>query len=234
MVLNHDYYRQYPTKRCSVSRHIPVDSGESEKALMKRLLNAEHCYDVAYRKNITLQLVAHAIDKWPSGKEQNNDTGYPGAAVAVTYNWIMGERLGRKSIDVQALLAVLRQRFFLVGVADYLNEFLVLLAIHMGWSIQSIFYVKCKESNLNIGRDEFAKHFPKQFAKMSTAVQPYKEIYIQMKQEFEEHISRLGPWFKALVAQFIAGLKAYQAAHESAIKFKWNFYRYVDGQLEDC
>ena len=134
----------------------------------------------------------------------------------------------------ELLIDYMKKNYFLVGVVERMNEFLVLLALHMGWDLSAIYYVKCKPTDLDVHRTEFARHFPDLAAKLERSAKPSMEAYEWARQEFDSHVAQLGPWFKELVTKYEAGLKSYNRKHHHPHKYRWMYYQYNDGHTEDC
>jgi hypothetical protein len=53
-----------------------------------------------------------------------------------------------------------------VGLTERINEFLVLIALHMGWDPAMMYYRYCKPTDLHIHDREFAERFPDLFEKL--------------------------------------------------------------------
>ena len=232
MFINHQYYLRYPAWHCQQKRFVRIDSGLPPSTLRRLLAAVHECVDTPYRKNITFQLVASEVRKWPGPEGDQN--GYPGPAVSLTANWILGKRQSYNKMTSKALIDQMKSQYFLVGVVERMNEFLVLLAVHMGWDPASLYYVTCKPTDLDVHRKEFKNFFPELEAKIEQSARPSKEAYEYFKKEFDDHVAKLGPWFKEKVREFEDGLKKYQKRHVRFKEYRWAYYTYKDGHIEDC
>ena len=234
MQINHDYYRNYPGKKCAKTRYLPIEHKKySTPTLRSFIRSIGDCVATEFRKNITLMLVANMVEAWPP--PTNESHGWPGPAVALTANWFVGSRLPRYHLmKPMEVVEALQKYFFLVAPVERMNQFLVLLAIHMGWKYESLYYVTCKPQDIDVRRSDFVKYFPHLAEKLDTATRPMAEAYRWAKESWDSHIKRLGPWFEEEVQKFIDGLSAYQMKHHHPFKYRWATYRYLDGHTEDC
>jgi hypothetical protein len=232
MTINHEYYLSYPKKQCAEKRSLRMDSKSPVAYLRTQLGTIRNCIDTEYRKNITFQLVAHMVASWSTSDDSVN--GYPGAAVSLSSSYIMGNRKAYNRLKGSDIIGYMKAKYFLVGVVERINEFLVLIGLHMGWDLASLYYITCKPTDLDVHRKEFAHYFPELEAKLERSSRPSKEAYEWAKEEFDSHVNRLGPWFQDLVADFKRGLSQYQIRHRHPQKYRWTDYTYLDGHVEDC
>jgi hypothetical protein len=220
MTLNRNYFVHYPTKNCSVAHKFAPGV-----MLSAQLRKVEHCVDAEFRSDITLHMVAAQVRSW----NPNN----PGMSVAMTARWVAGMNTYMR-ISAKHLVKLIDQEYFLVGVTDRLNEFLVLLALHQGWDPSRMYYMKCKPQ-YDVTVQMFGDQFPELLLKLQKASVVMREAYQYAKAKFDSHVAQLGPWFPRLVGDFEIGLKKYQKEHElKENKFKWRVHRYLDGEWEYC
>lgn len=233
MGLSHAYYQHYPRKDCNESRTITIRNDRNPAALRAMLKEIDHCVDAPYRKNLTLMLVAHAVDEFKLPAGEHN--GFPGMAVALTTSWITGNMAPYGRMTGKRYIKFLEQNYFLVGVTDRLNEFLVLLGLHMGWDLSSLYYIYCKPTTSDVHHAEFAHYFPELMPKLEKSTTVVREAYLWAKQQFDDHVDKLGPWFKETVRKFEEGLKDYQEKNKDPERpFQWKTHSYLDHHKEDC
>ena len=194
--------------------------------LKTRLSEVTTCNDTPYRRNLTLIYVANQIRSFAESD--------PGTAVTSTGRWVANtatyqELTGEKFIDQ------MKRNFFLVGITERINEFLVLLAIANGWDLTAVYYKKCKQSNLDVPKRVFAEYFPSLVAKLEASSQASAEAYKWATEQFDQHVKALGPWFQQKVKEYERGLHAFQASKKTdATSFKWQPFKYTDGHQDVC
>jgi hypothetical protein len=104
------------------------------------LASVDKCTDTPFRKNLTMMLVAKTVRGWKEPRKEGHD-GDPGMAVTMTTRWVT--ELPKYSMLTPAkFIDILKTQYFLVGVTERLNEFLVLLAIVNGWKLEHVYYRK--------------------------------------------------------------------------------------------
>jgi hypothetical protein len=233
MSVSQDYYHKYPKKECEEPRFATIITNRHLGTLQHWLKLIENCVDNPFRRNVTMMLVAHAVGQF---KEPVKDhLGFPGMSVALSAQWVMGGTIPYSRMTGARVIKYLKENYFLVGVTEYLDEFLVLLALHVGWDPASLYYVYCKPTTTDVHRAEFAHFFPDLMPKLLRSTAPVQEAYEWAKKDFEQHVDRLGPWFKALVRKFKTGLKEYQnQKRDEARPYQWKIHFYKDHHTEDC
>jgi len=170
--------------------------------------------------------VANQVRQWHAN--------FSGEAVSITSRWITGRHVA--GLNARTVMDYLDSNYFLVGVTERLNEFLVLLALHMGWDPQRLYYERCKPSNVDVGTAVFKRLYPALHRKLAASCAMMTEVYEHARDRFDEHVRQLGPWFGAEVAKFEKGLKHFQVQRNgpSGVSYKWRLHYYEDGQSEDC
>ena len=178
-------------------------------------------------------LIAHAVTTFQQGTGVHN--GHPGEAVYLTTEWVLGGGVSYSILKGERYIKNLKTNYFLVGVTERLNEFLVLLALHMGWDPAHLYYERCKPTDLGIHRSDFAKYFPILMPKLERSHKPAVEAWEWATKEFDAHVKQLGNWFQEVVREFETGLKKYQAAHAAPNRpYMWKMYHYLDRHTEYC
>ena len=175
-------------------------------------------------------MVAQQIRSFHVYKDDPSN-GFPGAAVALTAQWITHSK-GFHRITAAQLIETLQTQFFLAAPTERINQFLVLLAVANGWDPKYLYYRKCKPTNLGIHRHEFEAVYPELVEKIEHISQSYKEAYEWVKRDFDEKVSQLGDWFPKMVKEFEEGLAQHQ--QRSPANFRWKLIRYMDGATEYC
>jgi len=220
MKLNHQYYLNYPGRPCQQKHHYPV-AGHSLGSMLRLV---DDCVDTPFRQNVTVHYVANQVRQW--------NANFSGEAVSVTAKWITGKH----ALNAQSTIDYLDNNYFLVGVTERLNEFLVLLALHMGWDPQRLYYERCKPSNVDVGTAMFKRLYPALYNKVEASCAAMSAVYEHARDRFDEHVRQLGPWFKDEVAKFENGLKRFQIQQSGplGVSYKWRLHYYEDGKTEDC
>lgn len=223
--LNLDFFQNYPTQPCLKKQFIDHRTSLTEAELNSRLRTVKTCLDIPYRRNLTLIYIANKIRLLPPKD--------PGTGVAFTYKWIANsatyeELTGSRIIDF------LKVEYFMVGVTERINQFLVLLALVNGWDFETIYYKRCKISNLDVNRNEFKSLFPDLATKLAEATRPADEAYHWALEQFDEHVSKLGSWFTELVTKYEKGLQEFQKSKMSDTPQLWKIFRYADGHTDVC
>jgi len=234
MRISDRYYRYYPAKPCPEPKQIDIVSGRDPEFLRGQLDSVARCVDTPFRKNVTIQLVANVISDY---KVPPNDHkhGFPGVAVVLTSEWITANEMLYGQMTGDKIVRFLRENYFLVGVTERLNEFLMLIALHMGWDPARMYYRICKPTDIHITAEEFAYFYPDLMKKIQRATRPMMEAYETVRRDLEDHIIRLGPWFQEVVKEFEIGLRAFQASQRSNDRpFRWQIYYHIDHLGESC
>lgn len=234
MWVSQKYYQHYPRKDCPSPRSAPILPNRPTATLKSWLKSMDHCIDNPFRKNVTMMLVANAVASFQKPANSANH-GFPGMAVTLSAQWLLGKPRLYSRITGKSMINYLKNNYFLVGVTDYLDEFLVLLALHMGWDPSALYYEHCKPTIADVRQKDFAIYFPELMPKLIRSTAPMMETYEWAKKEFESYISQLGPWFHETVAKYKAGLKEYQEARQNKERpYLWKPRVYRDGHKEDC
>ena len=134
-----DYYINKPARACPKPRYLEISKTVPTKKLISLLSTTSHCIDSPFRKNITLMLIADRVRRFKEGN--NTGLGYPGDAVALTTKWVI-QNPSYGQLQGKDVIQSLKHHYFLVGVTERLNEFLVLLALVNGWDLRQLYFVK--------------------------------------------------------------------------------------------
>jgi hypothetical protein len=195
----------------------------------------KECVDTPYRKNLTLLFVAEKITKMSKY--------WPGEAIASGNLW-MFNRNNTITRSTETMTRYLKRNYYLVGVMGRINEFLVLLALHNGWDIHSMYYLPCKRTNLGIRTSDFAELFPNLYRKLESFSRPDRTVYERLRKEFDSHIAALeavskikwGRTFSDIVNEYETGLAQYQnrTMALNLKPFQWRKIVYKDKTWEDC
>lgn len=235
--LTRTYYHAYPSKPCTISeqeadkiisqaRHMTVPQ------LQTVLKDTRHCIHDPLRKEVILHLVARTINT-------RKDT--LGTAISISYSWILGERIPKPNVPIETsskhILDVLRTQYFLVGVTPMLDDFLLLLALHMGWDPTVLYYLHCKPSNLDTRAPEFKTRYAALYSAIETTVAPMTQVYNHVEADFKAKLNTLKqvfPQYDSLLKQFKAGIKQYQLERRRSMTYRWQSHAYKDGHSEYC
>lgn len=224
--LNFDYFLHYPSIDCEESQHLEVESAITLREIERLLKSVETCRDTPFRRNLTILYTVHKL--------RSLGPKDPGVGVTNTARWVTGSKT-YEEITSKKIIKVLKSEYFLVATTEYLDEFLVLIALSQGWKLQDLYYRKCKPSNLSVHRQEFERLFPKLIAKLDKSGKPLLEAYTWARAQFAREISKLGPAFQDKVAEFKQGLKEFQAEKRGQDEmYKWNEIRYRDNHRDVC
>ncbi|KAH9257051.1 hypothetical protein BASA81_004872 [Batrachochytrium salamandrivorans] len=226
-LLSKSYYHRYPNRDCAEDQipKLVTDRDYTYAELQHMLRQVQFCRSTAVRKEITLRLLAYRVARFGHG---------PGSAVQMSTSWILGGRLTRAS----NVMVTLRDEYFLVGVTPMVNEFLLLLALHMGWDPTALYYVHCKPTDLDVHSGEFKERFPALYSGLEVALAKPTKVYETMRKDFIDKLAELRqvfPEFDALLIQFQTGLAAYQKKRSGdSLPYPWKRYKYGDGHFEYC
>jgi hypothetical protein len=235
------YYRKYPLSPCAQKGTFELDSTlrrHSHKQLLAIMANRTGiCFDVPLRRNMTMQLVAQMLDGYKKGPAEgalNHHNQW-----MFSYVWMLNhDQLA--ITNSSHVVDFLQQNYFLVGVTEHINTFLVLLALHMGWDLEKLYYVKCKGTDVRLSPKDLDQNFPLVMQRLREKTRVHAEVYNRVKNFFTIQVKKLDARFEggpgglsALVTQFEKGLKAFQQSKKTPA-LPWTWYAYKDGHNEDC
>lgn len=185
------------------------------------------CVDAQYRSNLTLASIAQDIEEQVRGGNHQNNELHPLYAIERSTSFI----LGTKANDGMDMTEHLHNKYFLVGVSEKVDEFLVLLALANGWDLDSIHYKNCQPSDLEVSSERLNQFFPSAVDKLKNhpQVKRAQQAYEQAKRDFEEHVQGLGSWFTDKVEEF-----SQQQRQKHSNPRKWKKHQYMDGFQEEC
>ena len=150
-----------------------------------------------------------------------------------TIRWVTGH-ISYHSLTGDQVKEILQNQYFLVGLTERLNEFLVLLALINGWNPKVLYYRKCKPTNFDLNVAQFTQYFPHLVDKLRSATVAAKEAYDWAKSEYETHVKTLDAWFPKMVYEFEQGLREYQKQQRAPGSYDWKEIIYRDGRSEYC
>jgi hypothetical protein len=213
-------------KPCETPQYIDVHTILRPKELRKKLESVFSCNDTPFRKNLTIIYTAGVVRALPEGN--------PGLGVETSSKWITNSEY-YSNITAESFINVLKSQYFLVGVTERLNEYLVLVALANQWEFSSLYYRRCKPSNLDVKKPEFERYFPELAKKLEAASEPALHAYEWARDQFDNHVSQLGSWFQDQVTEFEVGLKEFQnTRHAEPGSYLWKTFHYVDGHPDTC
>lgn len=228
---NYKYYREYPIHKCKSRQHINLHSTLKPDRVAWLMKSVTKCNDTPFRKNLTLIHTAHRI--------RNTPTHAVGDAAATTYSLITGASRGNvHNLKEDSILQIMKNRYILVGVTERLNQFLVALALAHRWNVSALYYRPCKINNLKVSSSEFESIYPDAVRRLKHNTQFLKRVHEQVRDEFDQQVAKLGPWFLEKVAEFEQGLKDYRERNFGHLvgesKYKWKKMKYLDGEVTYC
>jgi hypothetical protein len=227
-------FRMYPLVPCPFPEHHPIvgntEYNETTTRFGSEILRRGTCIDTPLLKNLTIRFLAQQFRAMP---ESSVDVQF------ILNKWVFN--LGDHSSSYASVMteenmySKLANEYWLVGIKERLNEFIVLLALHFGWDLTTMYYLPCKEMSMNITLDEFGMYFPELVAKLERMVQVESRVYLRIKNEFDKQVARLNEQFNftRLVNEYERGLKRYQQQNKKS-SYRWEYYRYLDGHREEC
>ena len=136
-----NYYIKQPSHPCKKQQTIELTAKASKDQLTRLLHSTDSCIDEPFRKNVTLLLIAQRVRTFADPGNDTSANGYPGDAVALTTKWIL-PKASYGHIRGSTMVRVLKNEYFLVGVTEKLNAFLVILALVNGWDVKQMYYRK--------------------------------------------------------------------------------------------
>jgi len=187
---NREYFIKYPARECSYKGPFPdpepVDPPYS-------------CHDDEFRKKLLKKKLISKLEKKSLEKECHEPCRY----IASTD-------------DPLAAYEYTKQHFGLVGTTERLDAFIVLLALRFDWSIETVFYERCKvQYGAQPGVSDLKDH-PWAIQKLNEISEEDKLLYSHIKQDFEAYLARLGPGFTKVLEIYKKGLKKYHDDISSA------------------
>ncbi|KAH9251395.1 hypothetical protein BASA81_010806 [Batrachochytrium salamandrivorans] len=221
--ISRQYYLNYPEGRCEAKAHplVNFDVVHSKSELMIMLRSVSQCEDTEFRRNVTMQLIAIELNS----KLNADIPVYHG------FKWMTAGSV-QDVRNSQAVINVLQRDYFLVAVTEHVNDLLVLLAWHMGWELSSMYYLRCKATDLGITQDAFRARFPELMQSLEQAMAPAREVYLTMKQEFELELALVylqHPHLVKAKQEFEAGLAGFQNLHhENMTTPHMQWLEYID------
>jgi hypothetical protein len=250
--LNKEYHNHYPSQPCNpLNDPSMIDKTPTENlTLLFNLVST--CVDRVFREKLSVEVIGRGIihhhQQHLNRNHDINNNNYLYAsplddslkpslfdkdqhfhAVARTARFLIPKS------DSRNLIEILSQDYFLVGITERLNEFLVVLALHQGWDVSSLYYRKCKVTDMKINIQDFARKFPNRYREMESQLLPMKQAYEWAKNDFDNKIKQLPSWFGDLVQQFNQGLVKYQLENQSPhTPFLWEKRLMGDGSIKVC
>jgi len=116
-----------PSSDCKQRRHISLNAKLSLQDIHDRISSTDECLDMPYRRNLTTLYLVQSMREFSRRKIKSNDRDYVFGATDMTARWI-AHVPNYEEATASRLLQVLQQDFFLVGVTERIDEFLLLLA----------------------------------------------------------------------------------------------------------
>jgi len=175
-MINRDYFIHHPSRQCSYSGPHP-DAPPRKMPF--------ECNDDEFRKGILqnklVQRARHDGKKTP-------ECGEP-------CEWLKD---GRTS-DPSATYDFVRKSYGLVGTTKQLDALLMLLALRFDFSIESLFYERCKDEFSAQPKLADLHDKPEVVELIRRFTRPEKELYDLIEADFEGYLSHLGQGFHNLL-----------------------------------
>jgi len=145
-----------------------------------------------------------------------------------------------RQLTSKMYIDVLQRDYFLVGVTERANEFLLLLVMVYGWDFSAAYYEVCKVMNFKVTVEEFKQYFPDLVEKLVQQTEIARVGYEWAKAKFEENMKRhfgSSLEFNRTLIKFKKGLAQYQKMkleQKPEPKARWRQVRYRDDMTEYC
>eukprot|EP00512_Aurantiochytrium_limacinum_P003957 CAMPEP_0171503954 /NCGR_PEP_ID=MMETSP0958-20121227/11245_1 /TAXON_ID=87120 /ORGANISM="Aurantiochytrium limacinum, Strain ATCCMYA-1381" /LENGTH=483 /DNA_ID=CAMNT_0012039627 /DNA_START=98 /DNA_END=1549 /DNA_ORIENTATION=- len=183
---NRRYFIEYPDKKCD------YENGDRKPLGGKPF----QCHDDEFRHQFTLDLLLKRIKEKPNNPMQCGEV----------CSWVTLPRSQDPNVAIEAL----QKDYALYVTTERVDEFLVILALRFGWSLDTMIYEKCKDQGkVKVsGRDLKGEHaWAMDKIRMLTTNE--QKVYDFTKQKIESYLKRLGPGFHGLVKIFRERLGAF-------------------------
>ncbi|GBG27773.1 Hypothetical Protein FCC1311_039962 [Hondaea fermentalgiana] len=189
-IFNRKYFMEYPLRACDYSEAV------GDKPPLLREMKFV-CHDDAVRHNATLSRFLTRLEG-ESRKELLCDE---------SCSWITQPASRDPSVAIQQLT----DSYALYTTTEHLDEFLVLLALRFGWSIDTMIYEKCKdEGEAKISSRDLVGEHAWALEKIKRLTKNANVVYEHAKTKFESFVGKLGPEFPKLVAIFKERVRVFQ------------------------
>jgi len=185
-MLNRDYFIHYPSRQCSYSGPHP-DSPPRRMPFQ--------CSDDEFRKGI---LQNKLVQRARCDGKKTPECGEP-------CEWLKDGR----STDPSITYDFVRKGYGLVGTTKQLDAFLLLLALRFDFSIESLFYERCKDEFDAQPKLADLHDKPEVVELIRRFTRPEKELYDLIEADFEAYLGRLGQGFQNLLKIFKGALREY-------------------------
>ncbi|KAH9261429.1 hypothetical protein BASA81_000073 [Batrachochytrium salamandrivorans] len=229
LAINYAYYEHYPSRVCpNQTSNLDFHKLHSVRELEFELANkTTECRNTPLRSKITLQLMAHSIAAMlvHSG---------PGPIAVLDWQWILNDPKARvRRMTSAQLVDFLHTQYFLVGVADRLDEFWALIALHMGWDSALVQYSECNQMDLAVSAHEFQLAFPDLFARLQARLLTLTQTYLHTLQRFDLQFAALRRQNAAAVNHTLARFQR-SASVQPPSPFPWRMQTFPDGHQALC
>ncbi|GBG33096.1 Hypothetical Protein FCC1311_093202 [Hondaea fermentalgiana] len=186
---NRRYFIEYPDEQCDYTR------SDHRKPIGGRKYV---CNDDALRKNVTFATLLRRISEKPNRPK----------ACGESCTWLTKPR----SADPADAIRALDQDYHLFTTTEHLDDFMVMLALRFGWSLDTMLYEKCKDQGkVKISQRDLVGEHQWALDKINLITTEERKVYEFAKQRFEGFLAELGPGFKGIVKIFKDKLAAFHA-----------------------
>ncbi|GBG30121.1 Galactose-3-O-sulfotransferase 3 [Hondaea fermentalgiana] len=189
-MFNRKYFTEYPLRACDYSEAV------GDKPPLLREMKFV-CHDDAVRHNATLSQFLERVEKVSRTELKCDESCYS----------ITRPSSKEPSVAIQQLT----DSYALYTTTEHLDEFLVLLALRFGWSIDTMIYEKCKDQGeAKISPRDLVGEHAWALEKIKRLTKNMNGVYEHAKSKFESFVGKLGPEFPKLVAIFKERVRAFQ------------------------
>lgn len=200
---NRKYFINYPDRECDYTKGDRKPKGDGK----------DLCSDDLSRHNETLKMFLARVKGLPNSSSPCGET-----CSSVTMS---------ATQDTAATITELKRDYALYATTEHLDEFLVLIALRFGWSLDTMIYEKCKEEgNVKVSPKHLVGEHAWALDKIKVCSKNQDVIYKHARDMFEAYIARLGPEFTELVNIFKARVKSFQDNIKASRtnKLKWRYH----------
>mmetsp|Transcript_2131 Transcript_2131/g.4895 ORF Transcript_2131/g.4895 Transcript_2131/m.4895 type:complete len:450 (-) Transcript_2131:358-1707(-) len=194
--LNRNYFINLPSRQCN------YEGANPDVAPLRKPFQ---CRDDAARKKMTLRRYLKKL-------ELTNPASRP----CESCNWLNPSNEVAHPGNPAEEVARAEQVYSMVGITSNLDDFLLLLALRFGWSLESILYEKCKQQGKAGISLRDVKKYPDMYAKLENITTRESAVYNPFEAKFKAYLGRLGPGFARLLENFKRGLNNYHSKIDEA------------------
>ncbi|GBG24432.1 Hypothetical Protein FCC1311_006502 [Hondaea fermentalgiana] len=203
---NRDYFQYYPDRACDYKAGDRKPDFKYGKFA---------CHDDAFRHNYTLQSFLKRLKQ-----RRDHPTPCGESCMSITRS---------KSNEPKQAIAALDKEYALYATTEHLDEFIVMLALRYGWSLDTMIYHKCKDQGtVKVSPRHLVGEHAWAVDRLRIMTSQEAKVYEHAAQKFTSFVEKAGPDFAALVKIFKERVRDFQANVKArmhgSLKWKRRFH----------